>query len=535
MTRAERALVALLFAAALLSVALTANQYGITYDEQHYMSAGAAYAGWWGRVLSGDLGALGPGQVDEVWRLNHEHPPLEKTAAGAAYRLFSGILPGLAAYRISGAFWFALTICALYCFTRRLWGRAGALFASLSFASLPRVFAHAHFAALDMPVTAWFFITIALLAEALRRERFRLAALGGVSFGLALLAKINAVFIPFVIAPYGLIWWRCRWRQWLLPLLAIGPAVFYAGWPWLWYHPFSRLREYLGFHAGHAAYNVWYLGRLYQYAPWHYPFVVTAVTVPLLVLALALLGAAVSLPRRGRRPERVLLLLGLLACLLPSALPHSPKYNGARLFLPAFPFLAALAGGGFASLRARLTAALGRKQPLERRSTLLVGVLLGALALMPGVRGLVLLHPYQLAYYNALVGGARGAAERGFETIYWGQVLEEAPAFLDTVARETPTVLVIPKGAISLLTMQQQAGALDPRVRFIGDERQAAEADYVLFQAMQSDYTPLCWALVKGERPRWTFSVEGTPLLYVYDRAAVLAVLPALRSLGEDG
>lgn len=526
MTRAEWALVALLFLACLLAVALTANSYGITYDEQHYMSAGVKYAAWWGAVLRGDLDKLRPGGLAEVWSLNHEHPPLPKLDAGVFYHMFGRLLPGLASYRLPSAIWFALTVCALYVFTRRLWGRAGALFAALAFASLPRAFAHAHFAALDMPVTGAFFITVALMAESLRRQSCRLAALAGVAFGLALLCKLNAFFIPLILIPYGLVWWRRQWRQWLMPLLVVGPAVFYAGWPWMWYDTLSRLREYLAFHTGHAAYNVWYLGELHQYAPWHYPFVVTAVTTPLAVLLLAAAGAVVCRPRRGRPPERTLLLLGLLVALLPSALPASPKYNGARLFLPVFPFLAALAGGGFALARARLTTALERKQSVPRRSTLLVGMLLGALLLMPGVRSLISLHPYQLAYYNSLVGGARGAAGRGFETIYWGQVLQEAPAFLNRVAEETPTVLVIPKGTISLLTMQQRAGALDARVQFIGDEEEAAAADYVLFQAMQSDYTPLCWALVKGEEPRWTFSMEGTPLLYVYDRAALRKVLP---------
>jgi len=528
MGRSEWLLLAALFLVPFLGVALTANSYGITYDEQHYLSAGVQYAGWWGRLLSGDWGALRPEALEQVWGLNHEHPPLAKVAAGASYAALHGLVSGLASYRVPGALWFALTICALYLFTRGIWGRRGALFAALAFATMPRMIPHAHFAALDMPVTAWFFITVALMARALQRGSGALAVLAGVAFGLALLSKVNAFFIPVLLIPWALIWRRKQWVKVAAPLLVIGPAVCYTCWPWMWDQTLTHLRHYLAFHFGHAAYNVWYLGRLYQYAPWHYPFVITAVTTPLLLLALALGGAVLCWPRRGTEPDRLLLLLGLAIALLPSALPSSPKYNGERLFLPAFPFLAALAGGGFAWVQLRVAKLMAGKRPLVTRMSLLVALLLGAALLLPGVRALVSLHPYQLAYYNSLVGGTQGAGKHGFETIYWGQVFQEAPAFLNQTPEPQPTVLVIPQGCISLLTLQQKAGVLDPEVHFVGDGGEAGTVDYVMFQAMETDYTALCWVLVQDEEASWRFSVQDTPLLSVYDRAAVARALTAL-------
>ncbi len=530
MTRKEWLLVVALFLAPLLTVALTAGSYGLTYDEQHYLSAGVSYAKWYGQLIGGDYGELRPEAIARTWGLNHEHPPLEKVSAGISYFAFQRLLPGLASYRVSSALWFALTICALYLFTRGIWGRRGALFAALAFATMPRIFAHAHLAALDMPVTAWFFITAALTAEALRRESCALAMLSGLAFGLALLSKINACFIPILLIPWGMIWYRRQWQRMLLPLLVMGPAVFYICWPWMWSDTLPHLREYLAFHFGHAAYNVWYLGKLYQYAPWHYPFVITAVTTPLLLLLLGAGGLALCWPRRGAEPGRALLFLGLLVAILPSALPSSPKYNGERLFLPAFPFLAALAGGGFAWLQLQVVKLLGGRRPLGTGTSALVAALLGAALLLPGVRALANLHPYQLAYYNRLVGGTPGAAKHGFETIYWGQVFQEAPPFFNQAPEPQPKVLVIPQGCISLLTVQQQAGLLNPSVRFIGDEQKAADVDYVIFQAMQSDYTDLCWELLRNEMAEWVFPVENTPLLLVYRRPAVVDALARLAS-----
>jgi len=545
-TRAERLLVLGLFVVTLSLTLVTANDYGPTYDEPHYASAGMSYAGWWARVFRGDFGALGKHEIEAAWRLNHEHPPLQKVASGFAQRWFSGILPGLMAMRLPSALWFALAVCAIYLFCRGIWGRRGALFGALAFATMPRIVAHAHFDALDMPIACWFFVTCALAAWAMRRGSWGLAVLAGVAFGLALMAKLNAFFLPVLLLPWGLVYHRRQWPK-LVAVVVIGPAVFCLGWPWMWVETIAHLREYLAFHFGHAAYNVWYLGRLWQYAPWHYPFVMTAVTTPALVVVLGVVGVAVATrravpstplragqgesPTRPYRsaPESALLVLGLIVTLVPSALPGSPKYNGVRLFLPAFPFLAALAGGGFAWAERGFMQLLKAEAQQKRRLSLLAGSALGALLLYPGANGVIRTHPYQLAYYNELVGGTAGATRRGFETIYWGQVLKEAPLFLNRITTVSPRVLVIPKGVIYLLDFQREAGVLRADVQLTGDETEAQRVDYVMFQAMQSDYTELCWALVNREEPVWAVeSEDGTPLLLIYDRVAARGALSSL-------
>jgi hypothetical protein len=136
-----------------------------------------------------------------------------------------------------------------------------------------------------------------------------------------------------------------------------------------------------------------------------------------------------------------------------------------------------------------------------------------------------MIHPYGLAYYNALVGGVRGAAKRGFETVYWGQVYKEAPPFLNAAPEMRPRVLVVPKGCIYLLELQQQAGALRPDVQFTAEEAEAGSVDYVVFQCMQSDFTELCWRLYRSAEPAYEVALEGTPLLVIYDREAVAGVM----------
>lgn len=524
MTRGEWALVPALFLVAFTAILLTANDYGPTYDEPHYASAGAKCAEWWSLALRAPREALTREAIQEAWRLNHEHPPLQKVASGLSSRWLGDRLLGLMAVRLPSALWFALAICAIYLFTRAIWGWRGALFSALALATMPRVVAHAHFVALDMPIAAWFFITAALTAEAVRRDSWVWTAWAGVAFGLALLAKVNAFFLPVLLVPWILAWHRSKWPKLLIALL-IGPAVFFLCWPWLWIAPIAHLKGYLAFHFRHAAYNVWYLGKLYQCAPWHYPFMITAVTTPTWLLAAGLVGLARCWPRPGSDPDRALLTLGLLVALVPSALPSSPKYNGERLFLPAFPFLAALAGGGYAWLADKVTRLPAMRRQEQARAAALLPLLIGVVLLAPGVHALEHTHPYQLAYYNALVGGTAGATRRGFETIYWGQVFSEATDFVNAIERPRPRLLVIPKGVIYLFALAH----VRQDARFTADEGQAASVDYVIFQCMQSDFTALCWELYRHAKPVDAVMLDETPLLVAYDRAAVAEAVERLK------
>jgi 4-amino-4-deoxy-L-arabinose transferase-like glycosyltransferase len=506
---------------------LTCYAYSPTYDEPHYASAGIYYADWWGRVVRGDFSALSRPQIESAWRYNHEHPPLQKTVSGVSQALLGRTLSGMTAIRLPSALWYALVVTALFLFLLPVWGRAGALVSALALAILPRFFAHAHFVALDLPIACWFFLTAALTALALERDSWKWAVLAGIAFGLALGAKMNAFFLPFLLVPWGLIWYRPRWKK-LVAILLIGPAVFFLSWPWLWLAPVTHFQEYLAFHFRHAAYNVWYLGHTYQYAPWHYPFVITAVTTPALLLLAALAGVTRSWPRRGIEPRKALLLLGLAVTLLPSALPSSPKYNGERLFLPAFPFLCALAGGGFAWAQDGIKRAL-RARKDGKRVTALATFGLAVLLLTSGVRGSFTLHPYQLAYYNEFTGGTWKATKQGFETIYWGQVFQDGAGYFNTFQQQNPRVLVIPKGVIYLLEFQQKAGNLREDIRFTGDESEAAEVATVIFQWMESDFTDLCWELVNGDiDPVHAVVIGDAPLLTIYDSQALAAALDRL-------
>ncbi len=90
----------------------------------------------------------------------------------------------------------------------------------------------------------------------------------------------------------------------------------------------------------------------------------------------------------------------------------------------------------------------------------LVEIALALLLLLPGMFGIIRLHPFELAYYNVLVGGPRGAQRLGFETIYFASTYGY---FLPELNRLPPNskVWVMPN-SYGVLYYYQQNGLLRP-------------------------------------------------------------------------
>ncbi|HAA57059.1 MAG TPA: hypothetical protein DCE42_19995 [Myxococcales bacterium] len=105
------------------------------------------------------------------------------------------------------------------------------------------------------------------------------------------------------------------------------------------------------------------------------------------------------------------------------ALPSTPIFGGTKHWMPAWPFLALLAGICFE----RVCASFLRAWPTEQaqRKTLIYAGL-GVLFLAPALVGLVRSHPHGLAYYNTLVGGPRGSANWKLQRAFWAPTMRQA-------------------------------------------------------------------------------------------------------------
>ena len=219
--------------------------------------------------------------------------------------------------------------------------------------------------------------------------------------------------------------------------------------------------------------------------------------MPLPVL-LAILPGVSRLRRAAERPFLLFLLVNALAPLAVVAFLTPCKYDGVRLFLPAFPFLCAVAAIGVQEVCTLPQA------PWARRAA--AGAC-AAVFLLTFASSTYRYHPFQTSYYNELLGGVRGAAEKGFETEYWGNAYVKLIPWLQ---RHPGVPLWVPINYDSL-KIYQDLGVL-PALRLTG----RAQAEYLVLLVRQGRFDEELWRFYRTEKPVCSVALLGQPLVNVY-------------------
>ncbi len=444
---------------------------GVTLDESFNVQMGVYQ---WNALCEYHVALLHPDSVREVFgpgsNYNPDHPPLGRLWLGFCHDLVKWLAPPADCdrlfvtdcARVGSATAFALTVFVIGVFATKWYGRASGIVAAVSLVLMPRVFAHAHLASLETFLNLTYSVAVLSVAHWWGRSaetsevsktsevcRTRLAiparrvcVFTGALFGLVLLTKIQAILIPPVVGLWALWHWRTRAIKPLAIFVGVGLLVFFAGWPWLWLDPVGHFREFFARTTSRAVLNCYYLGQVWadKDVPWHYSFVMFAVTVPVGLQVLGLLGVF-GQGRAWRQPREQLVLAATLFPLLLFALPGVAVYDGERLFLVSFPLWAVLIGRGSGVALSYLERgqAFVRSSAFRRRihntppegGTTNLSFFASERAccwyltlwLLPQCFGVIAMHPCQLSYYNLLVGGLSGADRLGFERTYWGDSL----------------------------------------------------------------------------------------------------------------
>jgi Dolichyl-phosphate-mannose-protein mannosyltransferase len=198
--------------------------------------------------------------------------------------------------------------------------------------------------------------------------------------------------------------------------IAFAPIVAWLGNPLWWREALPRLAHYLMLNTARRGVvpeiPIYYFGQTYFYTlPWHNAWVLMGITVPAGILTAALAGCVYALwnARRDLAPMYFAVHLVTLPAI---RMVGTPAHDGVRLFLPTFFFLAAMAGWGTVWVADGLARLTPRRSLPWRWG-------LATLVLGPAAWQLVRIHPYELSYYNELIGGPRGAMRAGFELSYW--------------------------------------------------------------------------------------------------------------------
>ena len=281
----------------------TSHDLGYARDEGFYFQAARSYQGWFQILFDSPKAAFERATIDRYWVANNEHPALVKSLFALSHHFLHTKWKLIAeegtSFRFPGMVLSGVTVAVTYLWGRRVSGRLAGLVAALSLAMMPRVFYHSHLDCFDMPVAAMWLLTTYAYWRSISGGGWLWAIATGVLYGLLLDTKHNSWLLPpalivhFVLARGGGFWrelrtGRVRAPLALIAMAVIGPAVFYALWPWIWHDTGKRLAAYVAFHTGHEYYNMEFLGRTYWKPPMPlgYAWVMTVATVPAITLLL---------------------------------------------------------------------------------------------------------------------------------------------------------------------------------------------------------------------------------------------------------
>jgi len=515
-------------AAALVVVAVLAilvpelDRPGVTWDEPEYFASVERIQAWAAEVIRDPRLALDAEAIQAAWdppdrRYYNPHPPVYKEGMAVTEWAFGEALGPVAGYRLFSASLFALLAGLLVWTVGGVAGLPAGIGAALSLVLMPRLVGHAHFATSDIPLTFYWTLAVLSFAGFLRRGGGARLSLAAIALGLALGTKFTGWLLPVPLLVWAVL--ERRWIPWIVSL-SLGFLVAWLFAPPAWHDPrgalFGLFEASLTRDETIPIATV-YFGRVYDYmVPWHQAIVMMLITVPVGILSLAVIGTAdLGRSRALLRPSDSraalarlsLLQIGFFLALM--ALPTSPNHDGVRLFLPAFPFVAILAGLALG----RLDDAL--RDRFEGRLAILGLLLLMSAYLLPAFRQERKIAPYWLSYYNELIGGIRGAATRGMEVTYWYDAV--TPEFISEVERVLPaeaTVMAWP--TVKYFEELQALGLLREDLRFVSE----TSASYLLMMARQATLPPPLMDVYRTVQPVLAVDVEGVEMVGLYEMRA---------------
>jgi hypothetical protein len=521
----------------LIVLACTAPAMGYTRDEGYYFKAAEQYGAWWDTLFSGRFfDAFGAQEIQLRFGYNTEHPALVKLIQGFTFRIFHKWLDWMGpaqGFRMAGFLFAAISLLATFLLGRELVSAKAGLLAATLMAVMPRYFYDAHLACFDVPITAMWTLTLWAFWRGLLADRgsvLRRALAAGLIFGLALATKLNALFLPPLLvlawihrggfirgfgtqpAPSGGVDVKLPPIPWVLIAMAVlGPLVFVISWPWLWHDTSSRIGAYVGFHMNHEHYPILFFQKMLVKPPFpaSFAWTMSALTVPLPMLVLGLLGLAHAIYRAVVvRSTEDFLLAG--ACVLPLvliSLPGTPIFGGVKHWYNALPELAILAA------RSTLVGAEAVSERWRSLSRYAVPAL-SAMASLPGLLGTIASHPNGIGFYNELAGGFRGGAELGMQRSFWGGI--NRPLMPEVAKLPQGTRIFFDHMNWDAMVMYQREGTL-PQGLYFANTPQEAQAATVFVGRENPTSAEAVWSSV-GIRPSAGVYQDNVTMVEMYRR-----------------
>ncbi len=479
----DGAAVAVLIAAFAI-VALTFRDYGLGWDDYTHAQ--------YGDLL---LRLYGSGFADR-----RALSFVNLYAYGGGFDMIAALLAKILPFdlfetrRLAGGLIGLVGLAATWRLGRRVGGPLTGLIALALLATCPLYYGHMYMNPKDGPFAAAMALCMLGLVRTVEeypRPTAATGALAGLGLGLAIGTRVLGGFAVLyaIVALLAILAIEARglgarpavtrlggFLLRLLPWLVLAYAVMALVWPWSVASPLNPFKALVYFSSFfEQPWRELFQGSLILVPdmPRRYVAQLFALTLPEIMLALGLAGAAIGFVAafdRRRPPQRRAALLALaLAATLPIALTAALRpamYNGIRHFVFVAPAIAVV--GGLAG--ARLIEALAGWRPAAAAGA---AALLAVGCALPAIE-MAKLHPYEYTYFNRIAGGVRGADGR-YMLDYWGLALKQASeALLAKIAAGELAPLGNPPWRVGVCGPHPPAAvALGPRFDISWDPRGA--------------------------------------------------------------
>ena len=528
----------------------TARGLGFARDEGFYFYSASSYAGWFEELFKNGKSAMEQGVVDRYWSANHEHPSLMKSLFALSWMFLHKkhaiFADASTAFRFPGMAMAGFALWITYIFGARLFSRPAGAVAAALLALMPHLFYNAHLACFDVPIVTMWLLSVYVFYRSSQTGTFAWAIAAGVVYGLTLETKHNAWILPAVFVPHVLFTYargfmggpkpaaKVPWN--LIAMATLGPLVFRALWPWIWFDTEARVTEYVNFHVNHEYYNIEFLGRNYfgpPSPPLYAPLLILA-SVPTVTILLFLLGAAdrtrdsitalkaFFASKEGRKDAGphdaaadLLLALAFSAPLAVFFLPKTPIFGGTKHWMPAYPFLALFAGRGFALACGAVRQLMAERPRWEPHAKVAPWAL--ALAAISGPFFITRhSHPFGLSTYVPLVGGTAGGADLGLNRQFWGYTTESLGPWLQANAPKHAAIFIHDTAWQSWERLIAEK-RLRPDLRGVGSPTEALFS-IVHHELHMNEVDYSIWAAYETVSPVYILAHDGVPIISLYRR-----------------
>ena len=279
--------------------------------------------------------------------------------------------------------------------------------------------------------------------------------------GFATSTRILGPFAGLIVTVYALRIKGKRAQPALTMYVVVALMATYLSWPYLWMNPIPRFFESLR----EMSLYPWLGGVIFNSSTYQSTDLPISYLPTLLVIQLTepvwLLSAAgwlVSAFDKTKKRELIeVSLLWFVIPLIAFIALRVALYDNFRQILFILPPIFFMAGVAFEAIK-----------NVKWQAALIV------VSLLPGLIGIVSLHPYEYIYYNQFVGGVSGAVGR-FETDYWVTSYREAAEYVNGVASPDANIWV--EGPAHLFTPFARA---DLKVFSPNEVDRAASYEYVV-------------------------------------------------------